>query len=48
MIDIHTQSTEEFKDFLLEIKDQFSDIIKLYESLVIFDELKIDYVPSII
>lgn len=45
MLDIHVKNTEEFKEVLLELKDKFSDIIKLYESFVIFDEYKIDYFP---
>ncbi|MDO8460747.1 MAG: winged helix-turn-helix transcriptional regulator [Nanoarchaeota archaeon] len=46
MIDIHVMNTEEFKEVLLDFKEKFSDIIKLYESLVIFDEYKIDYFPK--
>ncbi|MFH1839833.1 MAG: winged helix-turn-helix transcriptional regulator [Nanoarchaeota archaeon] len=46
MLDLHVKSSEEFKEVLLELKDKFSDIIKLYESMVIFDEYKIDYVPK--
>lgn len=46
MLDIHVKSAEEFKEVLLELKDKFSDIIKLYESVIIFDEYKISYVPE--
>ncbi|MBU2561821.1 MAG: Lrp/AsnC family transcriptional regulator [Nanoarchaeota archaeon] len=46
MLDIHVNSAEEFKEVLLELKDKFSDIIKLYESMIIFDEHKISYVPK--
>jgi len=46
MLDIHTESVEEFKEVLLELKDKFSDVIKLYESLTIFEEFKIDYFPK--
>lgn len=46
MIDIHVRSSEEFKEVLLNLKDKFSDIIKLYESMIIFDEYKISYVPE--
>jgi len=45
-LDIHVKSTEEFKEVLLELKEKFSDVIKLYESFVIFDEYKINYFPS--
>lgn len=46
MLDIHIQSVEDFKEVLLELKENFSDIIKLYESMVIFEEYKIDYLPK--
>ena len=46
MLDIHVKSSEEFKEVLLELKEKFSDIIKLYESIIIFDEYKIDYFPK--
>ena len=45
MLDIHVNSVEDFKEVLLELKDKFSDVIKLYESLTIFEEFKIDYFP---
>jgi len=46
MLDIHVSNTEEFKEVLLELKEKFSDIIKIYESIVIFDEYKISYFPK--
>ncbi len=46
MLDIHVKDTEEFKDVLLELKEKFSDIIKIYESLIVFDEYKISYFPK--
>ena len=46
MLDVHVKSSEEFKEVLLELKEKFSDIIKLYESIVLFDEYKIDYFPK--
>jgi len=46
MLDIHVKNTEEFKDVLLELKEKFSDVIKLYESIILFDEYKIDYFPK--
>ncbi len=45
MLDVHVKSIEEFKEVLLELKSRFSDIIRVYESLVIFEEHKIDYFP---
>lgn len=46
MLDIHVSSVEEFKEVLLELKSRFSDIIRLYESLIIFEEYKINYFPE--
>ena len=46
MLDVHVKTIEEFKGVLLELKEKFSDVIKLYESLIIFDEYKIDYFPK--
>lgn len=46
MLDIHLKTAEEFKEILLELKEKFSDLIKLYESIVIFDEYKISYFPK--
>lgn len=48
MLDIHVKNTEEFKDVLFELKEKFSDVIKLYESIILFEEYKIDYVPKTI
>lgn len=46
MLDIHVKSTEEFKEVLFQLKERFSDIIKLYESIIIFNEHKISYFPK--
>jgi len=46
MLDLHVSNAEEFKEVLLDIKDEFSDLIKTYESMTIFEEYKIDYIPS--
>ena len=46
MLDIHVENVEEFKEVLLDIKDKFSNIIKVYESFIIFEEHKIDYLPK--
>jgi DNA-binding Lrp family transcriptional regulator len=43
MLDIHVHSTEDFKKTLFEFKEKFSDVIKNYDSMIIFDEYKIDY-----
>jgi hypothetical protein len=47
MLDIHVKSTEEFKKVLSELKEKFPDVIKLYESIVIFEEFKIDYFTNL-
>lgn len=47
MLDIHVKDAREFKEILLEIKEKYSDIIKFYETNIIFDEFKIDYVPDL-
>lgn len=48
MMDIHVRTTEEFRDVLFDLKNRFSDLIKLYESLVVFEELLITYLPEIV
>jgi DNA-binding Lrp family transcriptional regulator len=48
MLDVHIKSTEEFREFLFDIKNRFQDIILLYESLVIFEELIITYIPPVL
>jgi len=46
MLDIQVNTIEEFKEVLLELKSRFSDIIRLYESVIIFEEYKINYFPE--
>jgi DNA-binding Lrp family transcriptional regulator len=43
MLDIHVKSAQEFREVLFELKEKYSDVIKTYESLLIFEEYKIDY-----
>lgn len=45
-LDIHVNNTMEFKQTLLDLKEKFSDVIKNYESIIIFDEYKISYFPE--
>lgn len=42
-LDFEVYSDEEFNEIMLEIKDQFSDIIKQIETIVIDKEHKVDY-----
>lgn len=46
MLDIHVKNNEEFRKVLFEFKEKFSDVIKTYESLTVFEELKTDYYPK--
>ena len=46
MLDIHVRNVNEFKEVIVEMKDKFSDVIRLYESVIIFDEYKISYIPK--
>lgn len=48
MIDVHVNSIEEFRKFLFDIKDKFADLILLYESIFVFEELLINYVPPVV
>ena len=48
MLDIHVKSTEEFREFLFDIKNAFEDVILLYESIVVFEEQLITYLPKIV
>ena len=46
MLDVHIKSADELKGILTEIRDKFQDIIKTYESVMITEEFKIDYIPK--
>lgn len=46
MWDIHVNNIEEYRETLLDIKDKFSDIIRDYESIIVFEEYKISYLPE--
>jgi len=46
MLDVHIKSTEEIKNILTEIRDKFQDIVKTYESVMIIEEYKINYIPK--
>lgn len=45
-LDIHVENIKKFKEFLLELREKFPDLIKSYESMTIFEEHKIDYFPK--
>lgn len=46
MLDVHVSNTAEFKEVLFDLKEKFADLIKNYESIIIFEEYKIDYFPE--
>lgn len=46
MLDLHVHGIEEFRDTLAFLKERFADIIKTYESVTVFAEHKIDYLPK--
>jgi len=48
MLDVHVENTEDFRNFLFDIKDSYGDVILLYESMVVFEELGLTYIPKII
>lgn len=48
MLDIHVRDTEEFRDFLFDIKNSYGDVILLYESVVVFEELILTYIPPVV
>lgn len=46
MLDVHVKTNDDFRELILELRDKFSDVVKLYESIVVFDEHKISYFPE--
>ena len=46
MLDVHVKTNDEFREVIQELRDKFSDVIKLYESIVVFKEHKISYFPE--
>jgi len=46
MLDVHIKSAEKLKGILTELKDKFHDVVKTYESVMISEEHKIDYIPK--
>ena len=48
MLDVHVKNTEEFRSFLFDLKNSFGDVILLYESIVVFEELILTYIPPVV
>ncbi|MBW2990315.1 Lrp/AsnC family transcriptional regulator [Candidatus Woesearchaeota archaeon] len=46
MLDVHVKTSDEFRKVVLELRDKFSDVIKIYESIFVFKEHKISYFPE--
>jgi len=46
MLDLHVKSNDDFRELIRDLRDKFSDVIKLYESVVVFKEHKISYFPE--
>ena len=46
MLDVYVKSNEDFKEALFDLKEKFPDVIKSYESFIVFDEHKINYLPG--
>lgn len=46
MLDVHVRTNDDFRELIQELRDKFSDVVKLYESIVVFKEHKISYFPE--
>jgi len=46
MLDLHIKSTDELIEIKRELQDKFPNLIKAYESVMIAEEFKIDYIPK--
>lgn len=46
MLDLHIKSTDELIGIKKELQEKFSNIIKTYESVIVTEEFKIDYIPK--
>ncbi|MBN2142674.1 Lrp/AsnC family transcriptional regulator [Candidatus Woesearchaeota archaeon] len=46
MVDIHVRSNDEFRQILQTLRESYPDVIKIYESIVVFKEHKISYYPE--
>ena len=45
-LEVETESLEDFYNLTHEIRNKFSDIIKKTESVIISNEMKLDYFPE--
>jgi len=47
-IDVNAKSEKHFNDILMEIRVKFHDIIKTYDSILMFEEFKYTYFPEVL
>lgn len=48
LVDLHVQNSTNVRDFIFKIREKFPETIKVYESLLIFKEHKISYLPNLL
>ncbi|MBU0466607.1 MAG: HAD-IA family hydrolase, partial [Nanoarchaeota archaeon] len=46
MLDLHIKLTDELIEIKKELQDKFPNLIKAYESVMVVEEFKIDYIPK--
>lgn len=46
MLDLHVTEIAELKEAIMSLKNNFSDVIESFDSVIIFEERKIDYLPK--
>jgi len=46
MLDLHIKSTKELIEIKKELQERFPNLIKSYESVMVAEEFKIDYIPK--
>lgn len=47
LIDLHVSSSTDVMNFIFKIREKFPEVIKAYDSLLIFKEHKISYLPKL-
>lgn len=47
MVDLHVASSADVRDFIFRLRDKFPEAIKNFESLLIFREYKLSYLPKL-
>ena len=44
-LEFEVKDEEQFQQILLEVRNKFSDVIRDYDTLLIYKEIKLDYFP---